>query len=93
MFDWRCTSQGCDYRFDSLEYPDKHETSCPKCSSMAVRIISPAHFPVRMGVDPAMPTMAAKWARMHQQGREIDERRAKDNGPAEWGADGADVRR
>lgn len=92
-FDWRCTSAQCGIRFEEWSTPDKHEHSCPECGTLGKRLVSAPRFPISMGVDPALPTMADKWQRMHEKGRKVDERRSEEHGPDAWGADGADVRR
>jgi putative FmdB family regulatory protein len=90
-FDFRCES--CGFKFEEWVKPDKHVAPCPECSAISIRLASTARFPIAMGVDTSMPTMADKWAKMHEQGRKADEKRAEDHGPDSWGSDGADVRR
>jgi putative FmdB family regulatory protein len=91
-FEFECPC--CNQIHEALVRPDVRERTCPACQSPnAVRIISAPRISMRMGVDPSNPSMAAKWARMHEQAKKVDEKRARDNGPGAWGADGADVRR
>jgi len=44
-----------------------------------------------MGVDPSFPTMGDKWARVREQRKIYEERRAREHGPDSWGSAGADV--
>jgi len=93
MFDFICPC--CDLEFDDLVEPSTKMHTCPKCQCPhAKRVISPPHFSIRMGTDPTgNPTMARKWARMHEQSRKIEDKRARDHGPNAWGSNGADIRR
>lgn len=92
LFDFVCS---CGHEFEDLVQPDIHSTECPTCQRPdAKRQISAPHFDIRMGTDPyGSPTMAAKWARMHQQSKKIDEARVRDHGPGVWGSPGADITR
>lgn len=92
-FEFQCP--GCDLIFTELVQPHEERHTCPNCQSPhAKRILSAPRLSMRMGIDAVgNPTMGAKWARMHEQARKDDEKRARDNGPGAWGSAGADVRR
>ena len=92
-FEFQCPC--CDLIFDDLVQPHEQTHVCPHCQSPhAKRILSAPRFDIRMGCDPTgNPTMAAKWARQHEQARQVEQKRARDNGPSAWGSEGADVRR
>lgn len=92
MFEWQCNK--CRREFSDLAQPDVKRLRHEGCGGMSKRLISAPHFDIRMGIDPTgNPTMAAKWARQHEQARKIEDRRARDHGPGAWGSNGADVRR
>jgi putative FmdB family regulatory protein len=93
LFEFQCPC--CDLLFDDLVHPDVKTHVCPECQSPhAKRVLSAPHFDIRMGLDPTgNPTMAAKWARQHEQARKVEKQRERDHGPGVWGAEGADIRR
>ena len=92
-FEFECPC--CNKIHEVLVHSDVRKRTCPHCQSPdAERIISAPRLSMRMGLDATgNPSMGAKWARMHERAKHIDEKRARDNGPGAWGADGADVRR
>jgi len=93
LFDWLC--ECCNKTHEALEYSSKKIRTCPNCQAPdAKRQLSTPRFDIRMGCDPTgNPTMAAKWARQHEQAKRIEEKRARDNGPDADGSAGADIRR
>ena len=92
-FEFECSA--CNKIHDALVHSDVRKRTCPNCQAPdAERIVSAPRLGIRMGVDAVgNPSMGRKWARMHEQARKVDTKRARDNGPGAWGSDGADVRR
>lgn len=63
MFDFECESCG---KFERLVDSKSQTVQCG-CGKEAKRLISPVRLDWKMGVDTSLPTMADKWARMHEQ--------------------------
>jgi putative FmdB family regulatory protein len=68
--DYRCTA--CDFIFEDLE---ENTCSCPECSNLAKKIMTPVRFHLD-GASGDFPTAADRWAKdhekaaKHRQGRE-----------------------
>lgn len=64
IFTFQC-SKG--HETDEYVTTTTRQITCPECGEKSFRLISSPHFPARMGVDPDMPTMADKWAKMQSK--------------------------
>lgn len=78
--DFMCSD--CGYMFE--EYVEGNTCHCPKCSSLADKIITPVKFHLE-GISGDFPTAADRWANdheraaKHRKGREDWETQGKSN--------------
>jgi putative FmdB family regulatory protein len=79
LFDHRCRE--CNTVFEDLVLRDGPKTAnCPECKGLADRQLGAVRLDPRMGLDPAFPTMADKWADRRLQHQRIEERRNREHG-------------
>lgn len=66
-YEYECEKHG---RFEKIVpmANREHDQKCPTCSKSSRFVLSAVRLDWRMGVDSDMPTMADRWAKMHEQG-------------------------
>jgi len=71
LYDFKC--QSCGYTWEDVAVDETARQGCPKCSDIALPIISSVNFRLN-GADPAFPTASERWAKRHERAaREANE--------------------
>lgn len=73
IFEFRCKS---GHTFEKLAYPETFEMLCVECSDPAQRVISPVRCSLD-GTSGDFPTASDRWARMHEQGGRVANKRVE----------------
>ena len=73
IFDFRCTE---GHTTEKLTDSQTQEIYCPKCDSVAQRIISPVRSKLE-GITGDFPSAADHWARVHEQANRVARKRVE----------------